>query len=445
MSQVFDNPDHAKARTLFRRILTFRSIRADDVSLVAILHLVDSAIPFLPVLDEKYEVLGYLAKPSSIQRDVDVYISAALPGKQHVLDKEHIRSNPAAILRGLLPRIDVDGGKSRRRLVLLDIGGYFAAGEPGQEGSFGRALESVANCAEEMGYSLEGIVEDTQNGDARYVTALQEMKSEPSFRVFSVADSPLKSPENHLVGVAITFSIEGLLRKSNIVLQSRRAGVIGFGPIGRSVAHSLRSRGINVSVCEEDPIRLAQAAAQGFPSYRYKYGFEEFARNLNLVVSATGAGAKGKPRPLGVETFRYLRRGTFVASVTSQDDEIDLESMLSDYHAEPLRYNPRVTRWVHNDELVPDTSGGMARSSNNPSFYLMSSGNAVNFEDGGVVGPAIQLLQGEIIAAVEEVVDPSRRYVEGRIVHSVPAEVRVRVANAWLDQYLVDSAVSETD
>lgn len=441
--RVFDNPDHAKARTLFRRILTFEGSLEEDVTVIAIVHLVDSAIPFLPVLNERYRVGGYLAKPSSIQPDVDAYLSAALPGRQHLLHKGALHLGIESILRAALPRKVQPLGKARA--VLLDIGGYFASSAD-EDGS-GRAgsLLKTAEAVRAQGYQLMGIVEDTQNGHERYKLALEAFGDDPGFRVISVAESPLKSPENHLVGVAITFSIEALLRRSNIVLQSRRAGVIGFGPIGRSVAHSLRNRGVTVSVCELDPIRLAQAAAQGFPTYRYNYGFEEFVRNLNLIVSATGAGAKQGERPINANTVRYLRRGTFLASVTSQDDEIDLDSLTEYYHSETLRYNQEVTRWVHVDELGLSPSDDSGRSSNSPAFYLLAGGNAVNFRHGGVVGPAIQLLQGEIIAAIGELIFRRENYSEWNLVHSVPGDVRVRVANAWLDQYLVDSAVSETE
>ena len=125
MSKVFDNPDHAKARTLFRRVLTFKTSRAEDVGVIAIVHLVDSAIPFLPVLNERYEILSYLAKPSSIQSDVDAYLSAALPDRQHVLSKESFRDDPGAIVREILS--ELPSNRSRARIILLDIGGYFVS------------------------------------------------------------------------------------------------------------------------------------------------------------------------------------------------------------------------------------------------------------------------------------------------------------------------------
>ncbi|MBN7379710.1 NAD-binding protein [Mycobacteroides abscessus] len=427
------NPDHSKARVYFRRILSFNA-GGDEAAVVAIVHLVDSAIPFVPVLDETYEVLAFLGKPSSIQLQAQAHLSAALPGKQFILDKSEFRSDPGKIFGEMLPPLSA--GQPPKRLVLLDIGGYFA---PSTDG-----LLAVKSAIEARGYRLAGIVEDTQNGHERYKTALNGMAETPDFHVYSVAESPLKKPENHLVGVAVTFSIEALLRQSNLVLQSRRAGVIGFGPIGRSVAHSLRNRGIAVSVCEIDPIRLAQAAAQGFRVFHFDH-FEEFVKDLNLVVSATGAGARGLVLPINTDTIRHVRRGTFIASVTSQDDEIDLKEIKELYKSTPLSFNTDVAKWVLNEEQQQSESGSMrfADSSNSPSFYLMLDGNAVNFRHEGVIGPAIQLLQGEILACIGEILrltTPPTKEVE-----ELNKDIRNTVAGAWLDQYLVDSAVSELD
>lgn len=434
MARVPTNPDHTKARVFFQRVLSVTS-DVSEAKIVAILHLVDSAIPFAPVLDAKFPIVGFLGKPSSIQIPAQAHISAALPGREFALDKKQFRSDPASVIREILPQRD--SSDPIDQIVLLDIGGYFA---PSAQG-----LLSVRDAIMERGYRLAGVVEDTQNGHKRYATAIKSILDEQDFSVYSVAESPLKKPENHLVGVAVTFSIEAILRQSNIVLQSRRAGVIGFGPIGRSVAHSLRNRGIPVSICEIDSIRLAQAAAQGFRVFHFNHDFEDFTRDLNLIVSATGAGAGQQTRPINGETIRHLRRGTFVASVTSQDDEIALDQIEEKYSSTRLQFNPDVEKWTRREESKAEESGNLRLedSSNNPSFYLMLGGNAVNFRHEGVVGPAIQLLQGEILACIGKILNQEEASVGE--VRELPNSVRKSVADIWLDQYLVDSAVSELD
>ncbi|WP_181118532.1 hypothetical protein [Rathayibacter sp. AY1B5] len=430
--EVEGNPDHIKATAYFSRILSDARVPGmQDVNVIAIAHIVDSAIAFIPALDKHFALRAFLGKPSSMQENASGFLSAAVPKREHALNKEEFKKNPSAIFAEVLPEIDraIDPQK-RPRLILLDIGGYFAP----LRADATRQLAELRDAVDALGYRLVGIIEDTENGHKRYERALAATSSEETlgFNVYSVARSPLKKPENHLVGVAVTFSIEAILRQSNIVLQSRRAGVIGFGPIGRSVAHSLRGRGIPVTICELDSIRLAQAAAQGFRVYDFRRQFEEFATTANLLVSATGAGASGDrgERPISEKTIGALRPGTFVASVTSADDEIDIQSLIAaDYSPTPLRYNGDIAKWRQSSP----------RGTNGHEFYLMLGGNAVNFKHEGVIGPAIQLLQGEIAACLVKALEPAESV---RYVLELNHEDRTRVADMWLDQYLTDSAWS---
>ena len=78
-----------------------------------------------------------------------------------------------------------------------------------------------------MKAKLIGVVEDTENGHKRY-----EQIAFPPCPVLSVARSPLKEPEDFLVGHAIVFSAEALIRQSGVVMVNKRALVIGYGKIG---------------------------------------------------------------------------------------------------------------------------------------------------------------------------------------------------------------------
>lgn len=96
MARVPTNPDHSKARVYFRRILSFTSSNEEAV-VVAVIHLVDSAVPFVPILNEKFEVLAFLGKPSSIQEPARAHLSAALPEKQYLLRKIEFRNQPGKL------------------------------------------------------------------------------------------------------------------------------------------------------------------------------------------------------------------------------------------------------------------------------------------------------------------------------------------------------------
>ena len=441
-------PAISKAITFFRRICSESETR--DINVVMVSHIVDSARPFIPVIADNFKLKAVYAKRSSINSSLMQWLKQTYPNtKFEKLDRIRFSDNPAFFVEECFPNVS----PNREKVLLVDIGSYFAEADNGPE--------VIKIALSKKGYQLIGIVEDTENGHKRYEDWLESANSESvssPVPVYSVARSPLKAPENHLVGVAVTFSIEAILREQDVVLQSRRAGVIGFGPIGSSVAHALRNRGIPVRVCEIDPIRLAVAAAQGFHVHHYDDDFISFAHDLNLIVSSTGAGAKKSYRsklttnndidevvrlprtrsvrqlPLNASTIGYIEQNTFVASVTSSDDEIDLNSIKQNY--ETQRISDNVCSYTEKIGSLNDIDAtGRHR------FLLMMDGNAVNFAHGGVVGPAIQLLQGEIIVCMQNLVEISqneRKLSEYRMLE-LTVEQRQMVADRWLDQYLVEN------
>lgn len=138
--------------------------------------------------------------------------------------------------------------------------------------------------------------------------------------------------------------------------------------------------------------------------------------------------------PLNGSTIGYIEQNTFVASVTSSDDEIDLDSIKQNY--ETQRISDNVCSYTEKIGPLNDVDAtGRHR------FLLMMDGNAVNFAHGGVVGPAIQLLQGEIIVCMQNLVEISqnkRKLSEYRMLE-LTVEQRQMVADRWLDQYLVEN------
>lgn len=441
---------HAKTETFFRRVIE-DGIFGKHIHLVVVSHLVDSAIPYLPLLAEYYNLRAIYAKPSSIHREIRKQLLRLLPEGVRVetLDRGRFQRDPSFIVDDVFVENSPAPGAP---VVLVDIGGYFAHADDSPEAS---GPQRIAAKLSEKGYRLAGIVEDTQNGHKRYAN-IPPKQLPQGVALTSVAQSPLKGPENHLVGVAVTFSIEAILRKSNVVLQSRRAGVIGFGPIGMSVAHTLRNRGIPVRVCEIDSIRQAQAAAEGFHVHNYSDDFASFANDLTLIVSATGAGAhlvkaSGIPSTMEIDevlrptrseetqhfalngsSIRLLESGCFVASVTSADDEIDIPDLQKQYEFTEVSGNSDLTRL---SERQPDLIGHRGPEPHH--VYLMLGGNAVNFLHHGVVGPAIELLQGEIIGCIQAIL--TGEGIEGAPVGNLSDRGRRAISDKWLDQYLVEN------
>jgi adenosylhomocysteinase len=271
------------------------------------------------------------------------------------------------------------------RLVLLDVGGYFAP--------------TLTALQERFSGTILGVIEDTENGHKRYA----ELEKTPC-PVVSVARSPLKDPEDFLVGQSVVFSTEALMRGRGDILHGRPALVIGFGKLGSSIARLLHAKGVQVTVYDIDPIRRTQALSQGFTVARDR---DRALRNAGLVLCATGALS------LRAEDFSTLRNGAYVATVTSSEDELDLAALPAVYQCNAD--GAHITRY--------QTTGHY--------FYLLNGGNAVNFLHGASVGPFIFLVQAEILAAI-------RMLTRGDLdhgMHEVSAADRAVIADTWLTYF----------
>ncbi|MFF0065643.1 adenosylhomocysteinase [Streptomyces sp. NPDC005279] len=270
-------------------------------------------------------------------------------------------------------------------VALLDVGGYFA---PTLTDLHGRFSGQIA-----------GVIEDTENGHRRY----EDLGKLPC-PVISVARSPLKDPEDFLVGQSVVFSTEAVMRGRGDILHGRPALVIGFGKLGSSIARLLHAKGVQVTVFDIDPVRRTQALSQGFAVARDR---ESALTGAGLVLCATGAVS------LRGEDFPHLRNGAYVATVTSSEDELDLAGLPNVY-----------TRTMVGDHVTRYQTTGHY-------FYLANGGNAVNFLHGASVGPFIFLVQAEILAGI-------RMLTRGDLVpcmHEVSAADRAAVAATWLSYF----------
>ncbi len=270
------------------------------------------------------------------------------------------------------------------RTILLDVGGYFAP-----------VLNDIC---ERFSGQILGVVEDTENGHQRYA----ELKL--PCPVVSVARSPLKDPEDYLVGQSVVFSAEALMRSRGDILHGRNALVIGFGKLGSSIARLLHAKGVHVTVHDIDPVRRTQALSQGFAVARE---CRHALRDAGLVLCATGRLS------LRGEDFPQVRNGAYVATVTSSEDELELDGLTDVYDRTPVCDN--ITRYL--------TTGHY--------FYLLNKGNAVNFLHGASVGPFIFLVQAEILAASALL---SRQNLEPGM-HEASAHDRSTIAATWLDYF----------
>ncbi|MFM9615819.1 NAD(P)-dependent oxidoreductase [Streptomyces niveiscabiei] len=370
-----ESPERARLDAYFRRV-TDRFPAADGTSTLVVTHLLPERPAFLRALARTTTVAAVLPKPKSA--DPTVLAATRTLHAVHDLSREHF-SDPGHVL-GLLE--DTVPGE---QVVLLDIGGYFAP-----------ALHTLT---EKFSGRIRGVVEDTENGHQRY----QALPALPC-PVFSAARSPLKDCEDHLVGRSIVFSAEALIRDRGDILTNHTATVIGFGKIGRAIAHTLRAHDLHTTVHDTDPVRQIQARALG---HRTTTRLTDALHDAGLVLCATGNIA------LRHQDFTALRNGTYVASATSPDDEFELGPLQNNYHRTPI--TPRLTRY--------ETTGHY--------FYVLADGEAVNFVHGASVGTYIHLVQAELLAATALLThtDPAPG------LHELPPADRHTIAELWLDHF----------
>jgi adenosylhomocysteinase len=312
---------------------------------LVISHVVAGRSLFIGGVARLATVAAVLPKPKSIDKTALREISCDFPCDE--LDRRRLADPNQAMNY-------VEHRATGRSLVLLDVGGYFAP-----------ALKAIRA---EFSGRLLGVIEDTENGLRRYLDL-----GELPCPVYSVARSPLKEPEDYLVGQSVVFSVEALLRDCGNILHGRRASVIGFGKVGASVASMLRARHVQVRVFDIDPVRTLQALARGFPTASTR---SDALAHADVVIAATGNLA------LRSADFALLSNGAYLASVTSSDDELELTSLDGRYDRQQV--GPHVTKY----------------SDHRHHFYVLNDGNAVNFLHGASVGPFIYLVQGEILAAL---------------------------------------------
>jgi len=370
-----DSSERARLDAYFQQV-TDRFPIPDGVSTLVITHLLPERPAFLGALARTTTLAAVLPKPKSAVPQVLAEVRAAHP--VHHLSREQFSDPSKALdfLETLAPGA---------QLVLLDIGGYFAP-----------ALHALT---EKFSGRILGVVEDTENGHRRY-QALGRLPCP----VLSVARSPLKDCEDHLVGKSIVFSTEAIVRTRGDILTNRNATVIGFGKIGRAIAHTLRAQDLHTTVYDTDPVRQVQARSLGF---RTTPSRTDALHDAGLVLCATGNLA------LRARDFTTLRNGAYITSATSSDDELELPALHGRYT--PTTAGPHLTRY--------DTPGHH--------FHILADGGAVNFVHGAAVGTYIHLVQAELIAATSDLT----RTNPPPGLHELPPTDRQTIAGLWLDHF----------
>ncbi len=137
------------------------------------------------------------------------------------------------------------------------------------------------------------------------------------FPIIVINDSPLKliMENEHGVGPSI---VEGFMRETNLLVQSRSFVVFGYGSVGRGIARRLRSLGGLVTVVEPDAVRALEAVLDGMRVLP----LDEALSAGEVFITATGRGGV-----IAGAAFDRLPDGAILANAGHFSWEIDLAEL----------------------------------------------------------------------------------------------------------------------
>lgn len=337
--------------------------------IIPIIHILPDAVPFLYALQKISTVPFIIPKPKSINLSVIDLLDVDLEyfSRQDINTEDFYKKI----------------SEQNQKTVFVDIGGYFS--------------KSTMRISEILGKNFCGIVEDTENGLQKYLNEGIE------FPLLSVARSPLKENEDYMVGTAIGYSIERILREHSILMNGLKFGVIGYGKIGRSVAKTVKNNQAFVLVSDIDPVRLTHAYSHG---YNTRVSSELISQSDILCVAAGRVSLKA-------EDFKNLKNGCWIFSVTSSDDSLDLAWLESNYSKK------QVSEYV--SKYYKDTHY----------FYVINGGNTINFIHGTTVGDFILLVQAELLVSASKLLSGN----SGEFLQELDKESRESICSIWLKHF----------
>ena len=203
-----------------------------------------------------------------------------------------------------------------------------------------------------------GATEETTSG----ATLLREgHPGEVGFPVIVINDSPLKSivENKHGVGESVVDAVQ---RVTNITFHKRRVVVFGYGWCGRGIALYAGRKGADVIVVEPDPIKLLEAAMDGYDTATA----DEAVTRGEVFIAATG-----RDGVVPVDMIRKMIDGALLANAGHVDREIDVAGLRSAANATEIA--PTLTQF---------------RFDNGKEVFVVADGHIVNLAaDGGKGNP----------------------------------------------------------
>jgi adenosylhomocysteinase len=354
-----------------------KTINPINAQFVIVTHILSDR----PELLSAIEMLAPIALVISIPYSEDKHTLSQLSNKYKILTLTLEEMNCADYLYEQV-LIDIDISIP---LIILEIGGYFAP--------------FIDRLQRKLGNKLLGVVEDTETGHRQY-----QQLSSLVCPIVSVARSTLKETEDFLVGNSCLFSTERLIRDSGFLIDGKQALILGFGKVGRGLAHALLRRVCHVYVYDINPIRRILALSEGFQIPERDVALQK----SDLIFGATGNYS------LKNSDFKNIKKGALLVSCSSKKNEFNLEYLEKKYKKK--KYLKNYTKYSCQENY----------------FYLLAEGLPINFLDGAVIGPILALVQSEIIIGIKEILALAGSHG----IYEIKMLDKIELAKRWLNHFI---------
>ncbi|MGO5315528.1 adenosylhomocysteinase [Paraeggerthella sp.] len=158
-----------------------------------------------------------------------------------------------------------------------------------------------------------GGTEETTTGVVRLMSMAAE--GTLAYPVFNINDANTKHCFDNHYGTGQS-TLDGIVRATNRLLCGRTIVISGYGYCGSGLALRARGMGMNVIVCEIDPLKALEAHMEGLQVMKA----EDAARFADVWVTVTG-NCKVVDGP----AFENMKDGAIVCNSGHFDSEINLE------------------------------------------------------------------------------------------------------------------------
>lgn len=195
-----------------------------------------------------------------------------------------------------------------------------------------------------------GGTEETTTG----VVRLKAMEADGTlaYPVFNINDANTKHCFDNHYGTGQS-TLDGIIRSTNRLLSGRTMVVSGYGYCGSGLASRARGMGMNVIVCEVDPLKALEAHMEGFRVMPAA----EAARFADVWVTVTG-----DCKVIDAPAFENMKDGAILANSGHFDSEINLV-WLEENATEKREVKPLVDEYI-----LPDGR----------TIYVLAQGRLVN-------------------------------------------------------------------